>query len=258
MAAGAYSSTISSIVVKVGNNSYTANSSGVATSAKLQTYGTVTVLTTVTDSRGRTATNSQNITVYNYYQPTVNIDISINGTTVTTKTTGSIASVNNQNAKRLTVVRKRLSDNTTTTHTVNPLSSYSYTDTWTQTISDIDVESYEYTATVTDTKQSVTLVKQTAIICISRLGGGKGVTFFGEAAEEGFWITNAASKIRHDITAAEYLEIAGRMALSYSELVDYEVGTFVRRTNDVYECITACTKDTWSNNQSKFTFLGSV
>ena len=235
VSAGAYSSTIASVVVKVGNNSYTANSSGVATSDVLQTYGSITVLTTVTDTRGRTATDTKTITVYDYFRPTVSIDINIDTSTntVTTTATGSIAPVNNLNAKSLTIVRRRLSDDTTTTYTVNPLSAYDYTVTWTQTVADIGTESYEYTATVTDTKQSVSVVQQTAIICISRLGGGRGVTFFEEASKEGFWIHD----IEHDVTQTEYLNMARRLAFTYSATETWEQGEFCIYSDNVYECL---------------------
>ena len=252
VAAGSYSSTISSIVVKVGNNSYTANSSGVATSGKLQTSGSVSVVTTVTDSRNRTATDTKTITVYDYWKPTANISIAINGTTVVTTVTGSIASVNNTNAKRLTVVRKKLSNNTTTTHTTNPLSAYSYTDTWTQTISDIDTESYEYTATVTDTKQSTVVVKQTAVVCISRLGGGNGVTFFQEASTSGFWVKN----IDYTVNNNDFLNLVRPMSTEYSTTASYTIGDFVLYSDSYYECITNCSAGSWSTNSSKFSLIG--
>ena len=78
------------------------------------------------------------------------------------------------------------------------VSSYSGSDTWTQTISDIDTESYEYTATITDSVQTVTTKRQTAIICLSRLRGGKGVTFFGEAQNTGIWVNNSGTYTRLD------------------------------------------------------------
>ena len=253
-ASGSYSSTIASRVVKFGNTSVTANSSGVAISPVLSTSGTMTILTTVTDSRGRTATDTQTITIYDYWQPTVSIDITISGTTVTTVVSGSIASVNNLNAKSWVVTRKRLSDNTTTTHTVNPLANYSYTDTWAQTIADIGTESYEYTAVVTDSKQSVTLKKQTAVICISRLGGGRGVRLFAEAQDEGFWVAN----IDYTISDSEYLALARLLSLDYSTTLDYTVGDYVKYSGNIYECNTDCSAGAWSTNSSKFTLLGAA
>lgn len=253
-AAGAYSSTVANIVVKVGNNSYIANSSGVAVSEILQTYGSISVVTTVTDSRGRTATNTKTITVYDYFQPTISMSIAINSSTnvVTTTVTGSIAPVNNLNAKSLVIQRKRLSDDTVTTHTVNPLSSYNYSVTWTQTVADIGTESYEYTAIVTDTKQSVSTVQQTAIICISRLAGGRGVTFFQEAENDGFWVRN----IRHDITAADYVAIANKKAATYTQRA-YALGEWCKYNNAVYQCSTAITAaEAW--NAAHWTAIDSA
>ena len=255
VAAGAYSSTIASIVTKVGTLSYTANSSGVATSDILQIYGSVTVETTVTDSRGRTAVDTQTITVYDYFQPTIAMDISINSATntVVTSVAGSIAAVNNTNAKSLVITRKRLSDDTTTTYTVNPLSDYNYSVAWTQTVADIGTESYEYTAVVTDTKQSVSISGLTAIICISRLAGGRGVTFFEEASKQGFWIHD----IEHDITQSEYLELAILLGENYSTAKDYFVGEFCIYNSKAWECNTPIVGgETWT--ASHWDELGAV
>ena len=255
VAAGAYSSTIANIVVKVGSLSYTANSSGVATSDILQTYGSITVETTVTDTRGRTAVDTQTITVYDYFQPTISIDIDINSSTntVVTSVAGSIAAVNNTNAKSLVITRRRLSDDSTTTYTVNPLSDYNYSVAWTQTVADIGTESYEYTAVVTDTKQSVSISGLTAIICISRLAGGRGVTFFEEASKQGFWIHD----IEHDVTQSEYLELAILLGENYSTTKDYYVGEFCIYNSKAWECNTPIVGgETWT--ASHWDELGAV
>lgn len=201
-ALGAYSSTIKSIVMTVDGKSYTA-SSNVATSDIFQTSGTFAVKVVATDSRGRTATNTQNITVYDYFRPTISIENTVGSTTVVTTISGKIAPVNDLNTKKLVVTRKKLSDDSTTTFTVDPITSYDYSEKWTQTISDIDTETYLYTATVTDKKQSVTISRQTAIVCISRLRGGNGVTLFKEATNEGFWVRN----IDYTISDSEYAEL---------------------------------------------------
>lgn len=68
-ASGVYSSTISSYSTAVGSQgSY---SGSPFTSDYLSASGTVNVVTTVTDSRGRTASKTQSITVLDYYSPTV-------------------------------------------------------------------------------------------------------------------------------------------------------------------------------------------
>lgn len=238
VASGNYSATITGIMVKVGDISYQASLyTGIATSEILQTYGALTVLTTVTDSRGRTSTNSQTITVYDYWRPTAALDIAVNDTTVATTVAGSIAPVNNLNAKSLVITRKRISDDTTTTYTVSPLTSYDYSVTWTQTVADIGTESYEYTAAVTDTIQTVTVKRLTAIICISRLRGGTGVTLFQEATQAGFWVRN----VQHDITAADYAALAAEIAKTYDNTATYAVGEWTENNGDVYQCNTAIT-----------------
>ena len=235
---GQYAATITNIMVKVGDISYPASLyTGIATSEILQTYGTITVLTTVTDSRGRTSTDSQTITVYDYWRPTAALDIAVNDTTVATTVAGSIAPVNNLNAKSLVITRKRISDDTTTTYTVSPLTSYDYSVTWTQTVADIGTESYEYTAAVTDTIQTVTVKRLTAIICISRLRGGTGVTLFQEATQAGFWVRN----VQHDITAADYAALAAEIAKTYDNTATYAVGEWTENNGDVYQCNTAIT-----------------
>lgn len=121
-------------------------------------------------------------------------------------------------------------------------------------IADIGVESYEYTVAVTDSKQTVTVKKQTAVICISRLAGGRGVRLFAEAAEEGFWVAD----IDYTISNAEYLDLARLLATAYSATSPYTVGDFVTYNSNVYECNTACSAAAWTTNSSKFTLLGSA
>ena len=67
-AAGSYSSTISSYKTTVSGKSY---SGSTFTSGVLATSGTVTIETTVTDSRGRTATKSSTINVLAYTAPKI-------------------------------------------------------------------------------------------------------------------------------------------------------------------------------------------
>lgn len=67
-AAGSYSSTISSYKTTIAGKSYTGNS---VTSGLLTSSGSVTVSTTVTDSRGRTATKSSTVSVLAYTAPKI-------------------------------------------------------------------------------------------------------------------------------------------------------------------------------------------
>ena len=68
-AAGVQGSTIKSYSIKVGNI-YTSNASS-GTTGYLPNSGTLAITCTVTDSRGRTASQTQNITVLAYSRPTI-------------------------------------------------------------------------------------------------------------------------------------------------------------------------------------------
>lgn len=255
----AYSATVAGVTFKVGSAQYTMSKNGstyTATSATLNTAGNFTLEAKVTDSRGRTATQTTTITVYDYWKPTITMSLVVDQENLTVQTivSGSIAPVNNQNIKRLTITRTKVSDpSDTQTATYNPLDSYTYSKTWSQSIADVDIESYEYTATVTDTKQSVTVKALTAAICISRLAGGRGVTLFREATQEGFWVRT----IRYDLTDAEYLEIARYLANDYSASATYYEGQFTIYNSKIWECKTAITtSEAWNANH--WTELGSA
>ena len=251
---GAYSSTITAISMKVEGSVYNATlQTGIVESGILQTYSTgtgVPIQFTITDSRGRTATDTRYILVYDYYPPTISATATVYGTTITTNAQGSIAPVNNQNQKRLVITRRRIVDSGNTgTYTQNPLDAYNYNKTWTQTISDAGRETYEYIATVYDKLNSASVTIQTGVIALSRHAGGDGITFFGEALDAGFYIVDSGNYIRHDITSAEYLELANMLAQNYSVSASYFVGEFTKYNSKVWECNTAITGgETWNAN----------
>lgn len=104
-AAGKNGSTISSYRTTVDGTTYSASS---FTSNIITASGTVNVSVTVTDSRGRTATKSQNITVYPYATPSISslraercntagTAAQTDGTKVRISTAGSVSSVNSKN-----------------------------------------------------------------------------------------------------------------------------------------------------------------
>lgn len=248
-ASGVYGSTIGQITMTVGGALYTAVS-GVAESVIFNTSGTLPVVITATDSRGYQVSETRNITVYDYFTPSATMDVDVYDTTITVTVTGEIASVNNLNQKRLVITRVRLSDQATQTYTVNPLSSYSFTETWNQTLSDASTSTYEYTAVVYDTLNSVTMVERTGIVTLSLLGGGGGASLFGRATDAGFWIYDTTGvEIRHDISSAEYLELANLLAEAYSVTADYFVGEFCIYNSYVWECTTAISGgEAWNAN----------
>ena len=242
-ASGAYGSTITSVVMTVEGQTYTAVN-GVAESNILSTFNETTglpVVITILDSRNRRATRTLSPMVYDYYLPSFEADAKVYQTTITTTVTGNIAPVNNTNQKRLTIVRRRVVDDVTETYTVNPLSAYAFTQAWLQTLADAGRETYEYTITVADKINSTTAVIQTGVTTLSRHAGGRGVTLFGEAQADGFFIvdTTTGDYLDHQITSAQYLEIATLLADDYNVTSDYFVGEFSIYNSKVWQCNTA-------------------
>lgn len=127
-ASGSNGSTIKSYSTVIDGVTYTANS---FTSQVLQTSGTLTVTTKVTDSRGRTATKTTNITVYDYFSPSIttfvvsransNGTLSEEGTRAKFTYSYSVAPVNNKNDKDIKI--QYLNGSTWTTLTT--LTAYS-------------------------------------------------------------------------------------------------------------------------------------
>lgn len=187
-ASGAQGSTITSYQMTVDGAAYTSSTSTVTATNFLKNKGTVTVTAKVTDSRGRTATNAQSITVVDYFSPTISdIVADVDGTTVTCSVTYAIAPVNDENAKNLKITCTKVSTSTSTVITPT-LSEYSGTYTWTQTLADAETETYQFTAELWDTKTAASHTVAstlTAVTALSLLRGGRGAAFFGEATREG-------------------------------------------------------------------------
>ena len=237
-ASGIYGSTIALITMTVEGALYTAEN-GVAESVIFNTYGSLPVVITATDTRGYQVTETRTITVYDYFSPSATMDVDVYENTIKVTVSGEIASVNNLNSKRLVITRVRLADQATETYTISPLSSYSFSQTWNQTLSDASTSTYEYTAVVYDTLNSTTMVERTGIVTLSLLGGGGGASLFGRATEAGFWIYDTAGEvIRHDISSAEYLELARLLADDYSVNNDYFVGEFSKYNSKIWQCKT--------------------
>lgn len=212
-AAGIYGSTISAYSTTIDGVAYPGQT---FQSNALNTAGTLQIKSTVTDSRGRTATLTKSVTVVDYYSPTIT-DLTYipcdsdgsenpNGTYIKVTITGKIASVASQNTKSLVLKYKKASASAYTTKTIT-LSAYVFE--VSTMISGIDPTStYELVAELSDKISSTSMSTSTGVPVISALAGGKGVTIFGEAAEEGF-IVNGASRLNgiDMLTEEEYEEL---------------------------------------------------
>lgn len=193
-ASGSAGSTIAAYYSEANGNPYYTNT---YTTQVLKYSGSQTILTIVTDSRGRQASASKTINVVDYFIPSIssysvvrcNEDGTENneGTYGKVKCTYAIAPINNGtsnlNTKSLVV---KYGDETKTF----ALSSYSGTLEATEYFSDLSIASgHEFEFYIIDyfnpngIKYSFTMTP--SFTTVSKLAGGKGVTFGQIATEEG-------------------------------------------------------------------------
>lgn len=205
-AAGIYGSTISSIKTTFDGIAYTGAEFQTAAISKA---GTLAMTTTVTDSRGRTKKSTKNITVYGYSSPMItNVSCVSSGTSTIVTVSGVVSPVTvsgtAKNTKTLTVGYKKstaASYGGTTTVTI-PTDSWTFSVSKTFTI-DSRTVTYDFEVKLKDKISTATEYGTTGRPVISRLAGGKGVTLFREAEEEGFHVGN----IDYTITDDEYDEL---------------------------------------------------
>lgn len=192
-AAGVYGSTISSIKTTFDGITYTGTEFQTEAISKA---GTLPMVVTVTDSRGRTATTTKNITVYGYSSPTIT-DISCvsSGENTIVTVSGVVSPVTvgseNKNTKTLTVKYKQSTDTDYGNETTVTIPEDSWTFSASHTFAlDSRTETYDFQATLTDKISTVTENGTTGKPVISRKAGGTGVTFGAEAVEDGVVIAN--------------------------------------------------------------------
>lgn len=207
-AAGVYGSTIKSYAVTLDGVKYQSEE---FQSNALNTAGSVDIVATVTDSRGRTRTLTKTITVVDYSAPAItnmtyfpcdaNGNRNPNGTNTKVIINGLVASVAGQNSRSLILKCKAID---AATYTALTLTTSSWSFEVSTIVSGTDPTStWEFIATLTDKISSIENRIVTGAPVISRLAGGKGVRLFGEAQNEGFWVGN----IDYTITDAEYQEL---------------------------------------------------
>ena len=209
-----YGTTVNSIKMTVNNKTFTGTLSGnnyVITTSTLVTPGTHNVTFVLQDKRGLTATGSTSITFYEYFSPNGMISSEVNNTSdgFITNISWNVAPVDGNNRATVTVqrIKNSMPVDSDTTNVNSTNNNYSSSKVWTQTdIDDAATATYSYTLTITDVKKTVTYDITTSQICISRLGGGKGVTLFGEAQREGFWIVENGVYKYQGAGSVEYIK----------------------------------------------------
>lgn len=179
-AAGSYSSTIKSYKTTVAGKSYATSS---FTSGVLTSSGTVTISTTVTDSRGRTATKSTTVSVTAYTAPKITkFSSARTDVGVQIPMAFSITSLSEKNTKTYVVEYKLKTSDTWTTLTSGSVYSYNATQTFADTFS--TEASYDLRLTVTDHFGSAVAVAEitTAFTLLDFNASGKGLAF-GKVSE---------------------------------------------------------------------------
>ena len=129
-ASGQYGASITSISTSVNGISYSGSS---FTTSVISNSGTISLTTTVTDSRGKTNTATSSVTFTAYSAPSVSASAyrcnssgtaDSSGAYMCIKINGSITALSNKNAKTCTVYYKKASDSSWTSKSIT-LSSYS-------------------------------------------------------------------------------------------------------------------------------------
>lgn len=187
-ASGSEGSTIKSIVSKANDEIFNVNP---FTTNYLKYNGERTITTTATDSRGRSVSDSEIINVVDYLPPTIsmckiercNADGTLNeeGTYGKATVEYKISPVNNLNDKILKVTY-----GTTTKEAT--LTDYEGTYTFTELFYGLETNaSYNFEFVIKDTFEEIPQAYTLApsFVTISKLAGGKGVTFGQVATEEG-------------------------------------------------------------------------
>lgn len=225
-ATGIYGSTISSVKTTVDGITY---AGAQFTSNVIRTAGSLTVTVNVTDSRGQTANGTTTVTIEDYEKPYVNIEVQQSGTTATLTITGKVYAIDAtgtaKNTKSLLLQYKKVTD---AGYTEETLTVESWDFEITKNITIDESVTYEFIATVSDKINSTSAVTQTGIVVISRRAGGKGVTFGGEAEQDGFvckWESQFDSGLTAgaelDMTADEIAEINTSIGTTGNRLANF-------------------------------------
>lgn len=210
-AAGVSGSTIKSYSTTVGDKTY---SGGSFTIDELTSSGTVAIKTTVTDSRGRTATKTVNITVLDYSPPVITAFSAFrcdasgaaidDGDRLNVTRKWEITSLNNKNDNSWTLEYRKNSSESFTTLASG--TGYSFNDSYiTSNVFDVDY-AYELKVTISDYWNSVSLIVDipTAFTLVDYNASGRSIAFGGVS-------TRAANESAADFKLDMYDKFGARI-----------------------------------------------
>ena len=149
------------------------------------------------DSRNATRGVTRFIDVYDYKPPVLEkVKIRQNKTSIVVNVKGRVDSIRGNNTKKLTVRYKSMDEEYFNERNVT---LYSWDFDIEHTITGLDTsKTYQIAVELEDKVLSTVMTTSTGKPVISRLAGGKGVTLFKEAEEEGFWVGNIDYTITDD------------------------------------------------------------
>lgn len=195
-AAGAYGSTIKSYASVVDGKSYSGAS---FTTDTIAGSGTVSIKTTVTDSRGRTATKTTNVTVLSYTTPIISTFqvarynssgvADPDGVYLGARLVYSVSSLNSKNTAKASVQYKKSTDSTWTTLTTRTELSLDATLKPAGTTFSTDYQ-WDFRVTLTDAFNSASPATYTAVlpsgaVILDIKADGKGIAFFKTSTKAG-------------------------------------------------------------------------
>lgn len=261
---GAYVQGKSTVTVSATvGTSYGANAKSISATIDGKTYtslpfttsvlsnGSKTVSITYTDSRGKSVTaTSSAITVYAYSAPTItefSLARQSDGTTVIATVKGTVAAINNKNAKTITVT---LNDVT------NTITSSTYTINATTTFTGVSTDStFTGIATITDAYNTITkdAVVPTVAVTMDFYKDGNGIAM-GKVAESGDLLDVAwPAKFNGDVTVNGDLRVNGEtLAINWSTLsAVYPIGSIYMSINSTSPAV-LFGGGTWEQLKNRF------
>lgn len=191
-ASGVYGSTIQSVKTVFDNTTYDGTS---FQTSSISRSGTLNMVTTVTDSRGRSASYTKEVIVYPYSAPKIISASSVsNGTDTVVTVTGAVSSVTvgstAKNTKTLKISYKSSTETEFANETTVEVSDWSFVVSKTFAI-DSRTSTYDFKISLEDKISTADpYYTTTGKPVISRYAGGDGVTLFEEATGKGFRVGN--------------------------------------------------------------------
>lgn len=191
-ASGVYGSAIQSVKTVFDNTTYDGTSFQTSSISK---SGTLNMVTTVTDSRGRSAIYTKEVTVYPYSAPKIISASSVSdGENTVVTATGAVSPVTvdstAKNTKTLKISYKPSTETNFTNETTVEVSDWSFAVSKTFAI-DSRTSTYDFKITLEDKISTAEpYYTTTGKPVISRYAGGDGVTLFEEATGKGFRVGN--------------------------------------------------------------------